>query len=70
MKNLRFGLIPNTVTGAIASKPGGSLRIHKRIFHVLGDPIGAPEDYAALECREFSLNGFTDWFYAFKNETV
>ena len=34
----------------------------------MGDPIGAPEDYAALECREFSLNGFTDWFMPSKDE--
>lgn len=58
----------DTVTGAIASKPGGGLKNTQRIFHVLGDPIGAPEDYAALECREFSLNGFDDWFMPSKDE--
>lgn len=58
----------DTITNAIASKPGSGAKNTERIFHILGDPGEEAEDYAAIECREFSINGFNDWFMPSKDE--
>lgn len=58
----------DTITNAIASKLGSGAKNTERIFHTQGDPGDEAEDYAAIECREFSINGFNDWFMPSKDE--
>ncbi len=58
----------DTITNAIAANPGTGAMNTQRIFQVQGDPVDAPEDYAALEIREYAVNGFSDWFLPSKDE--
>lgn len=58
----------DTITHAIAANPGTGAMNTQRIFQVMGDPEDAPEDYAALEIKEYAVNGFSDWFLPSKDE--
>ncbi len=58
----------DTLTRAKGTAIGYGGKNTSRILRVQGDPIDQAEDYAALECAEFELNGYSDWYLPSKDE--
>ena len=58
----------DTLTRAKGTAIGYGGKNTSRILKVQGDPVNQAEDYAALECAEFELNGYSDWYLPSKDE--
>jgi hypothetical protein len=58
----------DTLTGAQSAKLGAGLNNTNRIFHVQGIPQSEADNYAAIECLEFQVNGYNDWYLPSKDE--
>lgn len=58
----------DTLTNAKGAKIGAGHVNTNTIFRVQGDPHGLTEDYAALECFEYEVDGYTYWFLPSKDE--
>lgn len=58
----------NKTTGATSVAIGAGRKNTSIIRTVLGDPIDESFDYAAIECGEFEVDGYHDWYLPSKNE--
>lgn len=58
----------DTITNAGYSKIGAGHFNTNTIWKVLGEPDAGLEDYAALECYEYTLGGYAYWFMPSKDE--